>query len=61
MWGIVAAALIMLWLFEFFAFHVSTGLIHIVLVMGLITLAVHLREMSRRSVVKQQAERSPQI
>jgi hypothetical protein len=61
MWGIVAAALIMLWLLGFFAFHVSTGLIHIVLVVGLITLLVHLREMSRRSGVKNQAERSPDI
>ena len=61
MWGIIAAALIMLWLFEFFVFHVSTGLIHIVLVVGLITLLVHLREVSRRSGVKNQAERSPYI
>ena len=61
MWGIVAAALVMLWLLEFFAFHISTGLIHIVLVVGLITLLVQLREMSRRSGVKNQAERSPYI
>ena len=59
MWGIIAAALIMLWLLGFFAFHISTGLIHIVLVVGLITLAVHLRERSRRSGVRHLADRLP--
>jgi hypothetical protein len=41
MLGIIAAVLIVLWLLGFFAFHVSSGLIHIVLVVGLIMLAVH--------------------
>ena len=61
MWGTIAAALILFWLVGFFAVHVSTGLIHIVLILGLITLLVQLREMSRRNVVKQLAERSPRI
>jgi hypothetical protein len=41
MLGIIAAVLIVLWLLGFFAFHVSTGLIHIVLVVGLILLVIH--------------------
>jgi hypothetical protein len=41
MLGIIAAILIVLWLLGFFAFHVTTGLIHIVLVVGLILLVVH--------------------
>jgi hypothetical protein len=42
MLGIIAAVLIVLWLLGFFAFHVTTGLIHIVLVVGIILLLVHL-------------------
>jgi Family of unknown function (DUF5670) len=42
MLGIVAAVLIVLWLLGFFAFHVSTGLIHILLVIGIVMLLVHL-------------------
>ncbi|HEY4950296.1 MAG TPA: lmo0937 family membrane protein [Candidatus Acidoferrales bacterium] len=41
MLGILAAVLIVLWLLGFFAFHVTTGLIHIVLVVGLILLLLH--------------------
>ena len=41
MLGIIAAVLIVLWLLGFFAFHVTTGLIHIVLVVGLIMLFFH--------------------
>jgi hypothetical protein len=41
MLGIIAAVLIVLWLLGFFAFHVTTGLIHIVLVVGLILLLLH--------------------
>jgi hypothetical protein len=37
----LAAVLIVLWLLGFFAFHVTTGLIHIVLVVGLILLVLH--------------------
>jgi membrane-bound ClpP family serine protease len=39
--GIIAAVLIVLWLLGFFAFHVTAGLIHIVLVVGLILLVLH--------------------
>jgi hypothetical protein len=42
MLAILAAVLIILWLLGFFAFHVSTGLVHIALVVGLIMLVVHL-------------------
>ena len=40
MLGILAAVLIVLWLLGFFAFHVTSGLIHIVFV-GLILLLFH--------------------
>jgi hypothetical protein len=39
--GIIAAVLIVLWLLGFFAFHVTTALIHVLLVLGLILLVVH--------------------
>jgi hypothetical protein len=42
MLGIIAAVLVVLWLLGFFAFHVTTGFIHIVLVVGLVLLVVHL-------------------
>jgi hypothetical protein len=42
MLGILAVVLIVLWLLGFFAFHVTSGLIHIVLVVGLALLVVHL-------------------
>jgi len=41
MLGILAAVLIVLWLLGFVAFHVTTGFIHIVLVVGLILLVLH--------------------
>jgi hypothetical protein len=41
MLGIIAAVLIVLWLLGFFAFHVTTGFIHIVLVVGLVLLLIH--------------------
>jgi len=41
MLGIIAAILIVLWLLGF-AFHVSTGLIHLLLVIGIVMLLVHL-------------------
>jgi hypothetical protein len=34
--------LLVLWLLGFFAFHVASGLIHIVLVVALISLVLHL-------------------
>jgi hypothetical protein len=42
MLGLIAAVLIVLWLLGFFAFHVSTGFIHIVLVLGIVLLVFHL-------------------
>jgi Family of unknown function (DUF5670) len=42
MLGILAAVLIVLWLLGFFAFHVTTGFIHIALVVGIVLLAFHL-------------------
>jgi Family of unknown function (DUF5670) len=41
MLGIIAAVLIILWLLGFFAFHVTAGFIHIVLVVGLVLLVLH--------------------
>ena len=37
----IAAVLIILWLLGFCAFHVSTGLIHLALVVGVIVLVLH--------------------
>jgi hypothetical protein len=37
----IAVVLIVLWLLGFFAFHVSTGVIHLALVVGLIVLVLH--------------------
>jgi hypothetical protein len=42
MLGLIAAVLIVLWLLGFFAFHVSAGLIHILLVVGVVMLLFHL-------------------
>jgi hypothetical protein len=42
MLGIIAAVLIVLWLLGFFAFHVTSGLIHIILVIGIVLLIFHL-------------------
>jgi hypothetical protein len=42
MLGMIAAVLIVVWLLAFFAFHVSTSLIHILLVVGIVILLVHL-------------------
>jgi hypothetical protein len=41
MLGIIAAVLIILWLLGLFAFHVTAGVIHIALVVGLILLVLH--------------------
>ena len=35
MFGIIAGILIVLWLLGFFAFHVTSAMIHLVLVIGL--------------------------
>jgi hypothetical protein len=41
MLGLIAAVLIICWLLGLFAFHVSTGLFHILLVVGIILLIMH--------------------
>ncbi len=41
MLAILAVVLIVLWLLGFFAFHVTTAFIHLVLIIGLILLVVH--------------------
>ena len=41
MLAIIAAILIVLWLLGFFAFHITSGLIHVVLVVGMIVLILH--------------------
>jgi hypothetical protein len=41
MLGIIAAVLIVLWLLGFFAFHVSSGVIHVLLVIGIVMLLLH--------------------
>jgi hypothetical protein len=37
----IAVVLIVLWLLGFFAFHVTSAMLHIVLVVGLIVLVLH--------------------
>ena len=41
MLGLIAAVLIICWLLGLFAFHISAGLFHVVLVVGLILLVMH--------------------
>ena len=41
MLGMIAVVLIVLWLLGLFAFHVTTGFIHVALVVGVILLVVH--------------------
>ncbi len=41
MLAIIAAVLVVLWLLGFLAFHVAGGLIHILLVVGIIMLVLH--------------------
>jgi hypothetical protein len=41
MLGLIAAVLIILWLLGFFAFHVSAGLVHILLIVGIVLLVLH--------------------
>ena len=41
MWLTIAAILVILWLLGFLAFHVASGLIHILLVIAVIAISVH--------------------
>ena len=47
MLAMLAAILIVLWLLGFMAFHITTGFIHIVLVVGLVMLVLHFRRGGR--------------
>jgi hypothetical protein len=50
MLGLIAAVLIVLWLLGFLAFHVSSSLIHVALVVGIILLVLHFMRRSSASV-----------
>ncbi len=41
MLGLIAAVLIVLWLLGFFAFHVSSGVVHALLIIGIVMLVLH--------------------
>lgn len=41
MLGLIALVLIVCWLLGLFAFHISTGLFHVLLVIGLVLLILH--------------------
>jgi hypothetical protein len=41
MLGIIAAVLVVLWLLGFFAFHITTSMIHLILVIALVLLVLH--------------------
>ena len=49
MWATIGGVLIVLWLLGFFAFHVTSGLIHILLVLALISIVYHF--FARRTAV----------
>jgi hypothetical protein len=50
MLAFIAAILIICWLLGLFAFHVSTGLFHILLVVGIVLLILHFVSGRRVSV-----------
>ena len=41
MLGAIAAVLVILWLLGFLAFHITSGLIHILLVIALVMIVLH--------------------
>ena len=41
MLALIAAVLIVLWLLGFFAFHISTGVVHVLLIIGIVMLIMH--------------------
>ena len=41
MLALIATVLIVLWLLGFFAFHVSTGVVHVLLIIGIVMLILH--------------------
>ena len=50
MLAIIAVILVLLWLGGFFAFHVASGLIHILLVVAVIMIILHFISGGRRGV-----------
>jgi len=50
MLGLIAVVLIICWLLGLFAFHISTGLFHILLVIGLILVVMHFVTGRRASI-----------
>jgi hypothetical protein len=49
MLGLIAAVLIILWLLGFLAFHVSAGLVHLLLIVGIVLLVLHFLRGSSRT------------
>jgi hypothetical protein len=49
MLGLIALVLIVLWLLGFLAFHISVGVIHLLLVVGVVLLILHLVRGSTRT------------
>ena len=49
MLGIIAAVLVVMWLLGFFAFHVTTSVIHILLVIAVVMVVLHFMR-GRRSI-----------
>jgi len=47
MFAMLAAVLIVMWLLGMFAFHVTSGFIHIALVVGIVLLVLHFFRGSR--------------
>ncbi len=41
MLALIATVLIVLWLLGFFAFHISTGVVHVLLIIGIVMLILH--------------------
>jgi hypothetical protein len=41
MFGIIGVALLLMWLAGFFAFHVTAGFIHVLLVLAVISIIYH--------------------
>jgi hypothetical protein len=41
MLALIAAVLIVLWLLGFFAFHISAGVVHVLLILGIVMLILH--------------------
>jgi hypothetical protein len=41
MFGIIAVVLVVLWLLGFFAFHLTTAAIHILLLLALVLIVLH--------------------